>query len=187
MPSTAPRAVKAREALEWCRHGHQKMGTNPTGPDWVLVWAGTIALLRAVGHALLNEDAKRDASLEKEQLAWWDKLKATKPNPSIFWQFIERDRNRFLKEAELTAGQSATVFVQGVSANGRAGDVSGRIVGQEPPQPEEQPPLPSAIYTYHINSGPFAGQDPRDLVRDAIEWWEKQLDDIDQKAAASSP
>ena len=38
-----------------------------------------------------------------------------------------------------------------------------------------------------MNSGRFAGQDPRDLVRDAIEWWEKQLSDVEQQAAASSP
>jgi hypothetical protein len=36
-----------------------------------------------------------------------------------------------------------------------------------------------------MNSGPFAGRYPHDLVRDAIEWWEKQLDDIERKAAAS--
>jgi hypothetical protein len=47
---TAPKGDKAREVLEWCRYGHQKMGSNPTGPDWVLVWAGAITLLRAVGH-----------------------------------------------------------------------------------------------------------------------------------------
>jgi hypothetical protein len=43
--SSKPRADKAREYLECCRHGHQKMSSNPTGPGWVLVWAGTIALL----------------------------------------------------------------------------------------------------------------------------------------------
>jgi hypothetical protein len=62
--STAPKAGKAREYLEWCRHGHQKMRGNPTGPDWVLIWAGTISLLRAVGHALRVEDAKSDPRLD---------------------------------------------------------------------------------------------------------------------------
>ena len=49
--------------------------------------------------------------------------------------------------------------------------------------PSQLPPT----YNYKMNSGPFAGQDPRDLVRDAIKWWEEQLDDIEQKAAVSSP
>jgi hypothetical protein len=175
--STAPKADKAREALEWCRYGHRKMRSNPTmGPDWVLdwvlIWAGTIALLRAVGHVLVNEDAESDARVKEAQRAWWDTLKATKPNPSIFWEFIERDRNLLLKGAELTVEPSATVFV------------SGGAIPLHAPRP---PPPPPPIYNYKMKSGRFAGQDPRDLVRDAIEWWEKQLDDIERKAAASSP
>jgi hypothetical protein len=168
---TAPKADKAREALEWCRYGHQKMSSDPTGLEWVLTWAGTIALLRAVGHALVNEDAEIDARMKKAQHAWWDTLKATKPNPSIFWEFIERDRNLLLKEAELSVEPSANVFLSG-----------GTI-----PRHAPQPPPPPPIYTYKMKSGRFAGQDPRDLVRDAIKWWEEQLDDIEQKAEASSP
>lgn len=163
------------------------MSSNPTGLDWVIIWAGTIALLAAINHALRTEDANGDIRLKKAQSDWWAALKAAKRDPPIFWQFIDRDRHRLLKEAYLTVGQSATVFVRGAPARGHAGDVSGRIDSEEPPQPEEQPPLLSAIYTYHMNSGPFAGQDPRQLVKDAIEWWEKQLDDIEQKAAAPSP
>jgi hypothetical protein len=49
--------------------------------------------------------------------------------------------------------------------------------------PSQLPPT----YNYKMNSGPFAGQDPRDLVKDAIEWWEKQLDDIERAADDSRP
>ena len=112
--------------------------------------AGTIALLRAVGHALVNDDAKKDDRLEKAQRAWWDKLRATKPNPSIFWDFIERDRNLLLHEAELTVGHSAEVFIGGPPPPAL----------QEPPQPEQPPPPPSAIY-----SGPLAA-DPRAFLVD---------------------
>jgi len=175
------------------------MRNNPAGEEWVLTWAGTIALLRAVGHALVNEDAKRDARLEKAQRAWWAKLKATKPSPSIFWQFIESDRNRLLKEAELTVGQS----VEGFQAYSTARPTL-RAPPPPPPlrlpnytygqsvevilhstarptlrAPRPPPPLRPPNYTYEMNSGPFAGQDPRDLVRDAIDWWEKQLDGIE--------
>jgi hypothetical protein len=174
--ATIPKADKAREVLEWCRYGHRKMRVDPTmGPDWVsewvLIWAGVIALLRAVGDALLK-DAESDARVQKAQDAWWRRLKATEPKPSIFWDFIRRDRNLLLHEAELTVDASARMF-------GSAGATPRHM-----PMP---PPLPPTAYSYKMNSGPFAGQDPRDLVRDAIEWWEKQLDDIEQEAAASSP
>jgi hypothetical protein len=186
--STAPRADRARQVLDWCRYGHQKMRSNPTGPDWVqdwaLTWTGTIALLRAVGHELVNEDAKRDARLEKALGGWWAKLKITKPNPSIFWQFIERDRNLLLKEAELNVGHP----VKDGSPITVRGNLSRRR-GSQQPQPEHESPPPGAalIFTYQMTSGFFVGQDPRKLVGEAIEWWEKQLDDIEQKAAASSP
>jgi hypothetical protein len=64
------------------------MRSNPTGPDWVLIWAGTIALLRAVGHPLDKEDGATKARLKKEQNTWWEKLKHTKPEPAILCSFI---------------------------------------------------------------------------------------------------
>ena len=120
MSSTAPRAGKAREVLDWCRYGHQKMRDDPTGLDWVLVWAGTIALLRAVGHALEKEDAESDHRLKNVQDEWWGRLKATKPDPHIFWDFIERDRNLLLKEAELTVRRLLQGFLQdGIALSGQ--------------------------------------------------------------------
>jgi hypothetical protein len=158
------------------------MRDNPTGLDWVLVWAGTIALLRAVGHVLEKEDAEGDPRLKNAQDAWWSRLKATKPDPHIFWEFIEHDRNQLLKEAELTVRrlfqaslQDGTLFADNLDGQ------------QLPQQLAPRAPPPTSICTYQMKSGRFEKQDPRDLVRDAIVWWEKQLDDIEQKAAASSP
>jgi hypothetical protein len=157
--STAPRAAKAREVLDRCRHAHQKMGSNPTVPDWVLIWVGTIALLRAVGHEL-EKDAESDTRLKQAHRAWLNTRK--KPNPPIFWDFI-------LKEADVDVEHSVKFTLP----------ISGGTIPRHAPQP---PP----IYTYQMTSGRFAGQDTRNLVRDAIKWWEKQLDDIEQEAAASS-
>jgi hypothetical protein len=191
--SSTPRAAKAREMLEWCRHAHRRMTENPTGRDWVLIWAGAIVLLRAVGHTLAKEDAAADAHLKKAQKCWWDNLNNTKPNPAIFWGFIDRDRNKLLKEAELTVGQSTTISLQGLSATAIAAGIGqgltetrqsspqhGTRTGQENPSA----PPPITIHNYHMNSGHFTGQDPRDLVKDAVEWWETQLTQIEQKALA---
>jgi hypothetical protein len=152
--STAPRAAKARAVLDQCRHAHQKMGSKPTVPDWVLIWEGTIALLREVGHEL-ERDVESDARLKQAHRAWLNTRK--KPNPPIFWDFIQ---NSLLKEAELAVEHSVTIT---------------------------QPPSPPPIHNYKMNFGRYAGQHACDLVREAIEWWEKQLDCIEQKAAASSP
>jgi hypothetical protein len=192
-PEQQPRAAKAWEVLEWCRHGYGKMRSNPTAADWVLIWAGTIALLRAVGHVLHKEDAARDARLSKEQRSWWQELNKTKPNPAIFWCFIERDRNKLLKQADLTVGQGLHIAMHEAAWAFDTYSISAS--GQEPSEPAEQqcpppcsahPPRSASVtYSYHMNSGPFVGQDPRDLVRDAIEWWEEQLSDIEQKAVGA--
>jgi hypothetical protein len=149
--SSKPRADKAREVLDWCHHAHQKMKSDPTGLDWVLIWAGTIALLRAVGH-VLEKDAESDARLRQAHRAWLNKWK--KPNPPIFWDFIYRERNALLKEAELIVEDSVTLFL------------SGGTVPRHAPQP---PPPPQPIYIYKMKSGPFAGRDTRDLVTHRID------------------
>ena len=33
-------------------------------------------------------------------------------------------------------------------------------------------------------AGPYGGQDPRDVVQEAIKWWEEQLTEIEAKARA---
>jgi hypothetical protein len=69
------------------------------------------------------------------------------------------------------------VFVQGASAVALARN-------QEPPQPERQTSPRSPIYSYRMNSGHFAGQDPRVLTERAIEWWGEQLEKIEHDAGA---
>jgi hypothetical protein len=41
------------------------------------------------------------------------------------------------------------------------------------------------LYSHVMADGPFAGQDPRDLVERGIEWWSKYLARIDRLAALS--
>jgi hypothetical protein len=138
--------------------------------------------LRAINHALRTEDAKSDTRLKKAQSDWWNTLKATKPNPPIFWEFIDYDRNRLLKEVELPVRR---LFQESLQDGTLLAD---NLDGQQLPQQlATRAPPPTSICTYQMKSGRFEKQDPRDLVRDAIEWWERQLDDIEQKAAASSP
>jgi hypothetical protein len=37
---------------------------------------------------------------------------------------------------------------------------------------------------YLVNAGEFEGRDQRDLIRDAIAWWEEYLDAIDAAVTA---
>jgi hypothetical protein len=81
-----------------------------------------------------------------------------------------------LHGATLNAGQSAMVPLQGA-------EVTALAAGQAPPPPKPIPPRPPTTYSYHMNSGPFAGHDPRELIKEGIAWWERQIADIERDAA----
>ncbi len=52
--TTTPRATQARNVLDWCRLGHAELRREPVD-GWIVIWAGTLGLLRTVGDALEND------------------------------------------------------------------------------------------------------------------------------------
>jgi hypothetical protein len=94
-------------------------------------------------------------------------------SPDIFGKFILTDSNLFLHEGKLTTGQSAAVFLPGASMQALAGDQ----------QPTPAPPAEAsrkATISYHMNSGHYAGCDPRDLANQAIIWLEQQIENAEK-------
>ena len=77
----------------------------------------------------------------------------------VLLRTIESGRNLLLKEYSFLAGQNATVYV----GEGRS-DI-----------------------TYSVNDGLYAGEDPRAVARQAIDWLEQYLTDIDSAAAVGAP
>jgi hypothetical protein len=61
-------------------------------------WFAAVALLRAVGHALKNEDAARSVYLREAIEAAWQKWKTNFYASQMFYGFIEDERNALLKE-----------------------------------------------------------------------------------------
>lgn len=156
----------ARDALEDCRGAVANLVDGVQGREWRRRWILAIVLLRAVGHVLDKVDGPRSPAYRTAIDAWWSNLKTSKPDPAIFWQLIEEERNSILKEYLTTAGQGATVQL----ASNR--------------QSEGQGANPT-VHHYTFNSGAFQGRDQRDVLGEAIAWWEEQLDSIDR--AVSTP
>jgi hypothetical protein len=170
------KAERARQMLEWCRAGHARMMQPPLpmGGDWMILWAGTISLLRGSLHALQKVDSKRDPKIKVEQAKWWDRLKGAKP--LIFHSFIDNERNMLLKMGEITAGPSFTANVY-----------PGRIVFGPDNRMRPVPPNPAVPtmpneFGYAILGGHYQSHDPRNLVAEAITWIEQQLDEIERNA-----
>jgi hypothetical protein len=103
-------------------------------------------------------------------------MNASKPEPRIFWGFIEEERNNILKGYRSSAKQNVTIFLSAVRLNVIVG---GQVVSAPPPPP----PPPDPLYEHVMAEGPFIGRDPRDLVGEAINWWRDYLDEIDRRAA----
>ena len=159
----------ARIVLADCEDALAELNSGPTGVEWRRRWVTTVALLRAVGHVLSKVDRAADADLANAIDASFAALKASKPCPAIFWEFIDRERNNVLKMYRIGAGQGVTV---------RPGtaivDAELRQIGSLASGP--------TTYEHLMRTGPFADKDPRALVAEAIQWWRSYLDAIDQRA-----
>ncbi|MBT3350055.1 MAG: hypothetical protein HOL66_15945 [Rhodospirillaceae bacterium] len=167
MASDAPFQLGAQMVLEDCREALRLLEEQPSGTTWRVQWSACCTLLRTVRNVLFEVDIKDDThppELVKEVQSFRDGMKASEPEPKIYWGFIAESANIILHEYDLHAGQGITIHV---GANIEAGEA-----------PHTR--------SYPIHDGPFEGQDQRDVVREAIDWWEKQLEEIIIKAAARS-
>ena len=136
-------------------------------------WISVITLLRAVGHVLKKVDAETSPELKAAIEKKWSELQKTKPEPQIYWGFIECERNRFLKNYEHGIQRWFTfsgptidgkkTFISADGANSRGGQFS-----------------PGSKYESVISNGPFAGRSERSVAWDAYNWWENYLKDIER-------
>jgi hypothetical protein len=128
---------------------------RPMGDRWVILWAASLALLRAVGHALEKVDAASDARLREAVEEAWERWGTHQDENRIFWEFIDDVRNSILKEFELKAGQGVIVRPGG-----------GHTV------------------TYPVYLEGFSEMDQIELLDTALDWWRARLDEVEARAAA---
>jgi hypothetical protein len=157
----------ARQVLEDCRQALEEIKDGVMGRQWRIRWVAAVTLLRTVGYVLDKVDGLSDPLLKQIIDKEWEKLKRMNPQPTIFGEFIEAERNNIIHEYKFMAGQGVTVHAAIVSVDLKTGhQTSG-------------PSLPT-LYHYTINEGPYKGRDQRELLQEAIDWWEEYLDRIDK-------
>lgn len=82
-------------------------------------WVAIIVLLRVVGHVLYKVDRHQSPEMARAINDAWDELKNTEPEPRIFWEFIDKERNNILKlyqfsldtTEDLIAGTPYTLYL----------------------------------------------------------------------------
>ena len=114
--------------------------------------------MRTVGHVLKNVDAKVSDQRRAAIDSAWCRWQSQRAKHAIFWEFIEAERNLILKEYEMRIdiGNHEVVSRDPIS-----GEPSLETLGPE--------------YYIPLTDGPFAGHDARELVREALKWWDEEL------------
>ena len=116
-----------------------------------VLWTAGVAIARSVGH-VLKIDAAADPQIERRLNQRWPQWK----EEPIFKNFIEDERNLILKEG---AGGFATSSKTQLTARG------------------ERFSLDHTIY-WPMHDGPYAGEDCRDVLREALDWWQAKLSEL---------
>jgi hypothetical protein len=159
-------ALLASQVLQDCRLAHAALEEEQDAAMFRVLWVAAIALVRAVGHVLSKVDAQGDPDLRARLDVIWPKWKAGEGPAIVFAGFVEPQRNRVLKEYDMGYDDGAVWLA--------LGDSDGLATGFD---------LGEGNLFRPLSSGPFAGEDARDILTDAIAWWDSQLQTLSQPAA----
>lgn len=156
--------LEARQVLEDCRYALELAEHALTDQDFRVHWVALIALLRSVGQVLKGVDGAKDKRIREKVNELWKEWSDNKDENSLFWNFIKHERDLVLKEYSFNT-QSDPVFI--TIANDNDNDVD--LISYQ---------LDEGIFKPLVN-GLYAGKDGRDIAREAIEWWEIQLQAVE--------
>jgi hypothetical protein len=132
--------------------------------QWRLDWVLVVVLLRAVGHVLLKVDGKSEEFVKVISTELFNNWKNGEEH-RIFREFIELERNSIIKEYETQMTQGPVpIALQLMSTDGTS-QIQQFVISENIYRP--------------ISGGFYEGEDGRTLVDDAIQWWERQLDEVD--------
>jgi hypothetical protein len=99
----------------------------------------------------------------------WDRLRASKPDPRIFWEFIHDERYQVVHLYEVRAYVRTTLRPGASRECFTMLDADDDGFGSRP-----------TTHEFIMRDGPFAGRDPLDLCREGIAFWRDYLHGIDQ-------
>jgi hypothetical protein len=176
----------ARRVLEDAKVAILAHSDHLTGPSFRASWFSIVGLLRSVGHVLAKVDAEADPALARLVAQAWTRIQSTKPEPKIFWGFIESERNRFLKNYEHGITR-LKVFHTTEGGQALVLDIanSGKLV-QMGTLRSAPPHVPDRGILSVLSDGPFAGRPEREVALEAVAWWDAYLREIEQAADPSA-
>lgn len=164
--------LKSEIILQDIKYALSKHNDSLQAEGFRVSWFAIVGLLRSVGHVLDKVDSVEHPQLQSIIKKKFQNLKQEKPNPRIFWEFIDSERNRFLKEYEHSVDRGVTVGP--IKADGDDiyividhGNASGGYARTE-----------DAPFHSIISSGFYKGRNEKELAQEALDWWKKYIDEI---------
>lgn len=159
----------AREVLSDCEVALAMLEDEPDLRRWRVTWAGSVALIRAVGHVLQKVDGA-DRVVKDIANEFFSRWKVADEH-RIFREFIEHERNNLLKEyrSDVHPLDSVSVAIQAVLTPLKGGDNVVAPITMD---------LDENLFRPMVD-GPWSGVDSRELYADAIAWWTAELGKID--------
>lgn len=161
----------ARHVLDDARLALDMLQHETDADRWRVHWAGGVALLRAVGHVLLNVDQAADNQLAQIANAAHRRWKSDDPAHAVYREFILKERNNILKEyrSKVHPLEKVPVAVRLTLMNSQTGEIS---------YLDEAVELDENLFRPLVD-GYGEGQDARDIFEEAVDWWERELSAIE--------
>ena len=154
--------LRARLVLDDCRLALQELHAADTAALFRVRYAACCALLRTVGYVLQKVDAATSKPVHNRIASAWERWNDQKSEHALFWEFIDNERHRILKEYE-------PGFVYGEHM----------VLADDGREEALMPYILAPDLYVPLSDGTYAGEDVRDLIQAAIEWWELELGAID--------
>jgi hypothetical protein len=158
-------ALAARKVLDDCSIALEMM-ENETDPDRLRVlWIGSMALIRLVGHVLRETDGKNPLYRDAIDRHWEYLQNSGDPT---FHQFIKASRDRAVKRYEIDFRSEPNITLAIQRKDGSLDTFE----------------LEDCIFM-PLEAGWRTGSDARDVYRDAIDWWDHDLEEIEKGSNAN--
>lgn len=163
----------AREVLSDVRLALDMLQSEPDPDRWRVHWAAGVALLRAVGHVLLNVDQSADVELARIADAAHRRWRSADPAHAVYRDFILEERNNILKEyrSKVHPLDTVPVAIRLTLVNPDTGEVS---------YVDHVADLDENLFRPLVD-GFGEGEDARDVFAEAIDWWDRELTAIERE------
>lgn len=152
---------------------------EPDRDRWRVLWAGAVALLRAVGSVLNKVDERECDRVRIVSQAAYKRWKSDDPAHAVFREFVKKERDLVLKQYESVVHPLAEV-----------GAVI-RLTLLDPVTGETKYHEATADFDENmfrpIVEGYGAGEDARDVYEGALDWWERELSVIEAASGGVRP